>query len=500
MMEHSFEKRSIRCLKRDLRQVQEREQTQEVRLSEDMPDVGSVLSARGQCILRSKEWMGDGISVSGGIMVWVMYAPADGSKPRTVEVWIPVQLKWTMPPTDREGTVRTALRLRSLDARSTSARKLMVRAVVSGMAEAVEPWQTEVYVPGEPVEDVQLLRRTYPAVLPVETGEKSFLVDELVPFPAGTPEAEKLLSFRSEPRLTECKVMGGKAVFRGEARLQLLCESSAGELFATELAVPFAQFGDLEKDYEEGVTLSTIMAVTDLAPELQEGGVMFKCGLVAQYLVRDRVLLEVAEDAYSPRREMKLQTVGLELPMLLDGSVETVCTEGTLAAEVSRVVDVWTEAAQPKLRRAGDLTELELCGTSGMLYLDKEGQLRGSSGSWSQVVERPAAEDVQIMAELMELSHPNVTIGEGQVTVKQELTVGSDTEARQEITMVSGVELGELLPADPGQPSVILRRPCGEALWDLAKGCGSTVDAICQANGLKEEPLDERMLLIPVCR
>lgn len=500
MMEHRFEKHNVQCLKRDLRQMQEREQTQEVRLSEDMPDVGSILFARGQCVLRSKEWMGDGISVSGGIMAWVMYAPADGSKPRTVEVWIPVQLKWTMPPTEREGSIRAALGLRSLDARSISARKLMVRAVVSAMAEAMEPWGAEVYTPAEPVEDVQLLRRTYPAVLPLEAGEKAFLVDETAPFPAGAPEVEKILSFKVVPKLTEGRVMGGKAVFRGEVRLHLLCDGSNGELFATELSIPFAQFSDLDRDYEGDATIVVTMALTNAEPELQEGGVLVKCGLVAQYLVQDRVMLAVAEDAYSPRRELKLQTQELELPMVLDSGVETVCTESTLTAEASRVVDVWSEAAHPKLRRAGDLTELEFSGTSGVLYLDKEGRLQGSSGTWSQVVERPAAESAQIMTELMDMTQPTAVVGEGQVTVRQELTVGTSAEAQQGITMVTGFEMGEEMAVDQAKPSVILRRPGGEALWELAKGCGSTVDAICQANGLTDEPLDERMLLIPVYR
>lgn len=500
MMEHGFEKHSVHCLKRDLRQVQEREQTQEVRLSEDMPDVGGILSARGQCVLRSKEWMGDGIIVSGGIMAWVMYAPADGSKLRTVDVWIPIQLKWTMPPTEREGSIRVALSLRSLDARSISARKLMVRAVVSALAEAMEPWEAEVYTAPEPVEDVQLLRRTYPAILPLEAGEKAFLIDELVPFPAGTPGAEKVLSFRVAPKLTEGKVMGGKAVFRGEARLRLVCDGSNGEVFATELSVPFAQFADLDRDYEAEATLCVTMALTNAEMELQEGGALVKCGLLAQYLVQDRVLLEVAEDAYSPRRELKLQSQELELPMVLDRGVETVCTEGTLMADVLRVVDVWSEAAQPRLRRAGDLTELELSGTSGLLYLDKEGRLQGSSSLWSQVVEHPAAMSAEVMTELMDMTQPTAAVTEGQVTVRQELMVSTAAEARQGITMVTGLEMGEEMAVDQSKPSVILRRACGEALWELAKGCGSTVDAICQANGLTEEPLDDRMLLIPVYR
>jgi hypothetical protein len=32
----------------------------------------------------------------------------------------------------------------------------------------------------------------------------------------------------------------------------------------------------------------------------------------------------------------------------------------------------------------------------------------------------------------------------------------------------------------------------------MAKNCGSTVEAICRANGITAEPLDDRILLIPV--
>jgi hypothetical protein len=43
-----------------------------------------------------------------------------------------------------------------------------------------------------------------------------------------------------------------------------------------------------------------------------------------------------------------------------------------------------------------------------------------------------------------------------------------------------------------------LRRAGDGSLWELAKASGSTVAAIRSANDLENEPLDDRMLLIPV--
>ena len=63
---------------------------------------------------------------------------------------------------------------------------------------------------------------------------------------------------------------------------------------------------------------------------------------------------------------------------------------------------------------------------------------------------------------------------------------------------VSALTLGEHVQPDPGRPSLILRRAGTDTLWDLARRSGSTVEAICMANGLEGEPEPGRMLLIPV--
>ena len=64
--------------------------------------------------------------------------------------------------------------------------------------------------------------------------------------------------------------------------------------------------------------------------------------------------------------------------------------------------------------------------------------------------------------------------------------------------MVTALELGELEQPDSNRPSLIIRKAQGKTLWELAKGCGSTVQDIQQANQLTSEPEETQMLLIPV--
>jgi hypothetical protein len=90
----------------------------------------------------------------------------------------------------------------------------------------------------------------------------------------------------------------------------------------------------------------------------------------------------------------------------------------------------------------------------------------------------------------------SVTVG--QIGLHSELQAEAMTVSQQGMNMVTGLELGEMEIPDPARPSLILRRAGEDSLWEIAKGSGSTVSAIRKANGLKDEPLDDRLLLIPV--
>ncbi len=490
-MEQRFEKRIVPCLRQDLWQIQEREQTQELRLTDGMPDIGGVLAAWGQCVMRGKEWLGDSIGVSGGVMVWVLYEPADGTQPRTIEAWIPVQGKWNLPQTQREGSIRSEWLLRGVDARTVSARKMMVRATVSLLAEVLEPWDAEVYNAAETEPGVQLLRSTYPAVIPQEAGEKAFLLEEALPL---NPPAEQLLYCRLTPELTEQKVIGGKAVFRGNGLLHLLYRGEDGQLYSADHSLPFSQFSDLDRDYDKDATLSVMMALSNLEPELTEGNLNIKCGMVAQYLVHDINMLELVSDAYSPARHVRTQTAQLELPMVLDRCLVDMSCQIPMPNGGARMVDASVQAAHPRLRRTGEASELEMAGTAQMLYYDDAGNLRGSATQWSDSRNLPCDESATVQPRLVELS----ALRQDGPNLRSEIKAEAQSIGNQGIEMVMALELGNTTTPDPNRPSLILRRPGDHTLWNLAKATGSTVDAIRRANGLTTEPMDDRLLLIPI--
>lgn len=498
-MELEFEKRSCRYLDQVLWDTQTEEQTQEIRLGDGMPDVGRVIGAWGQVILRGKEWRGDCVMVSGGVMAWVLYAPEDGSEPRCLDTWLPFKMKWDLPEGLQEGDIRVSCLLRMVDGRSVSPRKIMARAVISARITVLCPMESEVYMSEGDVPGVEMLRRSYPMRLCREAGEKTFLADEELVVQGAGPKLMKILFCRLSPRITEGKVLTDKLVFRGHGNLRLLGWGDDGQLHSWDFELPFSQIAQLRGEFGPDAQADLLLGVTSLEPELDgEGRVRVKCGLVAQYLVDDRELVEIVEDAYAPGREVSVDAGTLTLPAILESRRENIYGEQKLPMDGNRVVDCDFLPEHPRVSRSEREVSLEFPGVFQVLSYGENGELTMSNVHWERELSLPADPDVRVDGQIQYPDRPAYSQGAGGLEMTVQLPVKLLSSSQAGMTQLTGLTLGEETSQEPGRPSLILRRAGGDDLWKIAKDSGSTVAAIRWANDLTEEPEAGRMLLIPV--
>ena len=491
-MELQFEKQEMDYLCQALGAVKDQELTQEIRLTDAMPDVGRVLAGWGQPVLRSKEWQGSQVGASGGVMVWILYAPEDGTDPRVVEGWLPFQMKWDVR-TDREGPLRIMPLVRFVDGRNVSARKILVRAGLSCLAEGLCRSQAEVYKAPEPPEDVQLLRRSYPVRLPKEAGEKAFDVDENL---NGGNVAE-ILSYSLRPGVAEQRVHGDKVVLRGTGDLHLVYRCNEGRICTSHFDIPYSQFAELERSYGADAAADVVMAVTGLEVALGDEGLNVKASLVAQYIVSDRTMLELVEDAYSTRRDVGLRQEELMLPSILDETTERVIPRAAFP-DAEEGLDLTFWPGFPKHRREGDRVELTIPGRFQLLGRDGDGKLRGWQEGWEGSVSLSGDEANRMDSLFLTQGAPQMISGGRGMEGRAEGQVRTVSTSRMGLPMLTSLELGAIREPDELRPSLILCRPGGKGLWNLAKASGSTMDAICMANGLEDDEDTNRMILIPV--
>ena len=475
-MELAFEKEKVPYLGAPVREIQNVEATQELKLPDGLPDVGRILASWGQEILRGKEWRMDSILLTGGVMVWVLYAPEEGGSAQILNTWIPFQMKWDLPENTQEGRIRTKCLTRFVDARSVSPRKVMVRCGIGALAEALVPEEAELSRPGEIPEGVELLRSKYPVVLPRKAGEKAFFLEEELT-PVG---AEKLLYYTLSPQIQEQKVMGNKIAFRGNGNLHVLYAGEDGELYPQDFLLPFSQFAELELELDD------------------EGKLRLKAGVLGQYVVEEPSVLETVEDAYSIRRDLNMERVEANLPAAADGRNENIFGEQTVSAQGGREVETRVLPDFPRQRRTENGVNLVFPGTFQTLFYGEDGAIQSVGGRFETERNIRADDASRVTAFPEKPAEPQIGFENGAMSFRAEIPVHIATEAGGGIPMVSKLELGEEQTRNPDRPSIILRRSDGTRLWDIAKKAGSTVEAIRKANALEGEPASGQMLLIPV--
>ncbi len=497
-MELPFEKKVCRYYQQKRYDLINLEQTQEVKLPDSMPDIGRIIACWGQVVLRGKDWKSGGAGINGGVMVWVLYAPEDDGPVQKLESWIPWKTNVDFQDNGEDGTIRLECVLQNVDARNVSGRKMILRAGIGVLVQILSPETADIYEPGELPEDVERLEQTYPLIMTRESGEKTFLLDEELNLPAGMPPVADMIYFHIEPELLDQKVMGNKAVFRGVGNLHMLYSDDNRKLCSQDFEIPFAQYVDLDGEYEEDAEISNLMCITSLEVEPQEEGtIRVKCGMVSQYLINAVTILQVLEDAYSPCRDVEMEYEALQLPVWVQQLLENETCCADVDAPNGTVIDISVlPAAVNVTRQPGMDTISSGCSFQALIQND-DGSLTGKTAKAEVSRDWKTSCDTICFSWLKGTPSCRKT-GENW-RFETQVALDLNSLCHQSVDMVHSVTLGEEHQPDPERPSVIIRaKRSDQSLWDLAKGCGSTVGAIRKMNKLEGEPDDDRLLLIPV--
>lgn len=496
-MELKFSKKPLHCMRPFFSKIHTQEQTQEIRLPDAYPDIGRVIGCWGQVLMRGKEWHSSFMGANGGVMAWVMYAPEDGTPPRVLDVWMPIQCRWDFPENMDDGVMILRPVLSGLDGRSISARKMMVRAVVDTFAQALGKQTLQIAEAVQMPEDVQLLTRTYPVDLPMEAGEKQVQLEEILAFPGNLPPIHKFIRYQMTPSVTEYKVLGNRLVFRGQAGVDMSYMTEDGAVHNWETEIPFSQYTELAQDYTPSATAWVMPMVTAMELDMTDDGqLQMRGGIAAQYTVFDRNMVDVVEDAFSPKRDVTPIVEEIQLPALLDNRVMEIPVESL--TEMDRVLQSVPMTQYPRIDFDADQMLVALNGQFQSLGMDAQDQLMGDTVRFEGGMAFPSAMENQSQLWLGDPGQPDMIPASDGHLLRTTFPVSVQVYSGQTIPMVTELEMGEERPADPDRPSIILRRAGEEGLWAIAKSSGSTVSAIRNANQLEDEPEAGQMLLIPI--
>ncbi len=498
-MKLNITKRTVSCLRRVLREVKEQEETLEIRLNEGMPDIDRVIACWGQSVIRCKEWRNNGICVSGGIMAWVMYMSDEGDTPQYLDAWIPFQMKYNFEDSENDGGMLVQPLIHSLDARNVSARKVMLRAVIGVSCDAMVNSEFEICTPCDVPEDVQLLKREYSFMVPKSIGEKTFRIEEYLSEGEIICKIDRIVYYQASASVSEQKVMGDKVIFRGVLKLHMLYSDVEGKLSCLDSDFPFSQYGELDNEFSNDADSQIIMSVSSLDIEKNENGeYKLSVGMIGQYVVFDKETVTLVEDAYSPQRQVRVNTGSLCLPAVDAIEMSVVPTRTEIKVDDLSVLDAVMNPAHSMSYMDDGKLVTEHSGTYRVLGRNNTGELIFKTEIWHTSDEKETNRSIKNIAGVPFSVKTHIDRTGLEVQLMSEMQTVEVRYLDECIPMLVSLEIGDAVNCDPNRPCLILRKADGGSLWSIAKQTGSTVDQIVSANGLAEEPEVDRILLIPV--
>ena len=495
-MELTFHEQRVHYLAQTRYDNLYQEQTAEMTVPETMPEIARIVDCFGTVIVGNRTVESGSVSVSGGIQAGVLYV-AEGSDDELnrIDVYLPFTVTKKIP-VQEDSTLFYWGWLRSIDARFINSRKVLVRANLGSELTLYAPAEWAVCQLDRRPAALACKTNVYPLRLPVSVAEKELQIADEVLMPEDCVGADRLLKWSIGAEITDTSVIGEKAVFKGDLRLRVLFRSEAGKLAAWEGTVPFSQYAELDRTGEDAtVSVQPIFrhVEIDTDGQLDSRRLLLNVTLTAQLVTFAAVPVTLTEDAYELGGSFAPEWETRELTPLLDLQTKTVEAALALPQDAERILD-WTVLPDAPGSGGAGGEELTAGVWANVLYYDQNNALQGR-------VLRDTVRTGLTRTEGGSCSCCLTSAGEAQVQGGQ-LRSGLRAVCRTEKpTAFRNLCGGKTEPAPRADsPSLIVRKASGP-LWDVAKQCGSTVEAITAANRLDTDDLEEeRLLLIPTGR
>lgn len=504
-MELEFESRTTEFLRLAVEGSCRQELTTEAIVPDSEPDAARVVYCCAQMLVRSKECCAGSILISGGVQARALYvSEGEEEQPHVMEAWLPFTLRLDHPEAGEDTQALLDCRVCTADARLVHSRKLLFRAEVGAQVFGFAPDAAVLPLLKQTPPELQLRCRIYPLCLPAETAEKSFLLSDELELPPGQPAISALIGASAAPEPGEQRLVGSKAVFKGNVRLKLVYLTEDGSVHSFTQSLPYSQYCQLTGDYDDDALL-VLPAVTGCEVELQSppdaARLLYSVHLLAQCLVTQTVTLTFCEDAFSTCGTLCPEWREYSFGCLLDRQLLRQTLRDAVRCEGLRgVADTEVWPGLPTMERTEQGLRVTVPVAARVLGFDADGALRGAAGSFQSVTELPAAAETTCLAFPGQSPEAYASAGADGAEVRAELPLELACCTQMELRTLSSGTIDAPDGEQSRRPAVILRRTVGPArLWDVAKEYGTSVASICAANALEADEVEAgTLLLIPV--
>lgn len=494
-MEFAFEEKTFSHLQPIADQWLRQEETADMIVPDSSPDAVAIVHSFATVSVRSVACIDGSLQISGGIQAGVLYLAQEESQPRLLETYLPFTVKKDWEGCDDESLPVVQCHLSGCSGRILNSRKLLLRMEICCGVQLYQRRSQTVYLPLESDPRLQLRRKVCPMALYLDVGQKLFTVEEELELPAGRPELERLLHTAVQTQITESRIAGARAVFKGLLNLQFLYLSVEGNLERWQLQLPFSQFCDLSDSYDdETLQVVPLLAGCEAVVEA-ENLISLSIMLNAQCIVCGEREFCLVDDAYYLGGSLQAQKASCSLRQVLDTHTVSQPVRLRIPGSLQSVQDVQVLLGRPEINRQAEAAQAELPVVVQLCGMDDAGNVSCLQSQERILLAQTAPPDsgCQIAVSIS----PEIYAIAGGAEVDVRFTVDGLLQWNSLCGFETIRAVSVQQTPQPARPAVILRRIAKDTpVWELAKNYQTTCQSICSVNDLREELVPAGTLLL----
>ena len=482
----------------------------DVLLPDGNPDIQRILRCELTPALLSATVNGEKLEIDGLATAHLYYLDEEGLV-NHVEYKIPYTKTIELKTAPASPHVSVTQNVDYFNCRAVSPRRLDMRGAVSIRAR-VTAQEEEQSVSGAEGGGLQFLRETAQTVQTLPQGCRQITLREDLELGYGKPPVGQVLRSWAVGEVSDCKVISGKVVTKGEIALRVLyrSEEDPTRLEMMEYTLPVSQVIDLEGVDEDCSCQAWYQINTvEVTPRANSDGenraltVEITANACADACRKQEV--ETASDCYSTLYECKPSIRPMNFLRLVELVNDSFPYQELLPLPegTQEVVDLWCVAGPPTVRVEQEGVQVSGKLLVGMFLRDQEGQLSYQE----QIREYSRTIPVREGSENL-VFYPRVWVGEcsfnlsgqNQVEVRGTLRMQGGLFSQYRKKVISDVSVDESRPKARRENLLYLYYASQqEPVWEIAKRYNTSVEAIQEGNQLEDSVLNEKkMLLIPM--
>jgi len=500
-MEEAMQVHHIKQFERIYAATLTQEVTAESVVPDIMPDIERILSVDAKIFIRSRIISGGVISLDGDVLGTVLYAGEGESSPQVMEIRSPISMTCEDTQLEETDKLWVVVGVNGMEARAQNPRKIAFRAEGAASVSVYRETDAELSSRMDGTEEMERLTQTLEAGLVSSVEERAFTVSEELPLSDGRVSVSKVLQYRLSASAEDVRKVGSKMILQGEAVLAVLfTDQETGSLCTDSFHVPFSQIMDAPEGEVSAsvVTLHPIGCDVEPVPGLNGSqSLELELQLTAQVLAASQTKLEYTADVYSLRHpwEVQMERVGLSKPFQTAVLRNTLKETFRLPQPAGEIL--FSNAACSIPFAVGESVRVPV--SVSVLYTGEEGRLEAVSKKLQAEFSLAGVEAENGCFGCAVVSEPAVTVSGDQIDLRLELKLTAVSAGEQSVSFVRSVQVdGENDLSSEEAPSLVVVRPNGRTLWDLAKEYSSTRALIAAAN--PESADGGAVLLIPRAR